>query len=146
MSRNGPSPRGTLYSVTRRSCCGEGALADLTTGALILVVGAVFTLLGLLVFPFLCIGVPLLIVGLILVVVEGGETRKLPAYGYPAYYPYPTLPPGTPIQPPGQAPAAAPGTPGQPPISAGAKFCTNCGAALAPGLSFCPNCGARIAT
>ena len=39
-------------------------------------VGAVFTLLGLLFFPFLCLGVPLLIVGLILVVVEGGETRK----------------------------------------------------------------------
>jgi len=147
MSRDGGHPGGErFYSVTRRSCFGVGALAELTTGALILVVGAVFTLLGLLVFPFLCIGVPLLVVGLILVVVEGGETRKPPVYGYPAYYPYPTLPTGTPIPPPGQAPAAAPGTPGQPPIPAGAKFCTNCGAALAPGLSFCPNCGARIAT
>src|SRR5438128_1166852 len=100
----GPSRRGRFYSVTRRSCFGEGALAELTTGALILVVGAVFTLLGLLFFPFLCLGVPLLVVGLILVVVEGGETRKQPVYGYPAYYPYPTLPPGTPIPRRGKRP------------------------------------------
>jgi len=124
-------------------------LAELTTGALILVVGAVFTLLGLLVFPFLCIGVPLLVAGIGYFGFPGAmivAAIVMVVLMVPVILIFVgTPPPGTPIPPPGQAPAAGPATPGQPPIPAGAKFCTNCGAALALGLSFCPNCGARIA-
>src|SRR2546425_553213 len=40
-------------------------LAELTTGALLLVIGVALSVIGILFFPFLCIGIPLLIVGVI---------------------------------------------------------------------------------
>src|SRR5881397_4055928 len=83
----------------------EARLAELTTGALLLVIGVALSVIGILFFPFLCIGIPLLIVGVILIVAEGGQVTKsrpmmypgYPApYGYPPYAPPPPLPPAPP--------------------------------------------------
>jgi len=47
-----------------------------------------------------------------------------------------------------QAPAVAQGAPAteQAPTVSGAKFCSNCGAALNAGAKFCSNCGAAVAS
>src|SRR5437016_467095 len=117
-------------------------LAELTTGALLLVIGVGLSVIGILFFPFLCIGIPLLIVGVILIVAEGGQVTKSRPLMYPAYpapYGYPPyVPPPPPAQP---APPA-----GQPPAAGTGRFCTNCGSPVATGISFCPNCGTRLAT
>src|SRR2546428_4578320 len=119
-------------------------LAELTTGALLLVIGVALSVIGILFFPFLCIGIPLLIVGVILIVAEGGQlTKPRPMMypGYPAPYGYPPYAPPLPPAPP--APLAR--DPGQPPAAGLGSFCTNCGSPLCTGISFCPNCGTRLA-
>jgi len=101
------------------------------------------TVVGLLFAPLLCIGIPLLIVGLILVVAEGGRTGRAPmppgpGYGAAYQYPqYPSMPPAAAPPPQGQIPSP-PST--LPPSSA----CANCGSSLMPGASFCVNCGAPV--
>lgn len=140
---NDSAQSGTFILFAALTFSGGHALAELTTGALLLVVGAALSIIGLLFIPFLCVGVPLVIVGIILVVVEGGQVTKTPVYGYPGYAPYGPYPAYPPGPPPLQGPAAPAGGP-QPPPAAGPNFCSNCGAALAPGLSFCPKCGARV--
>src|SRR3989454_6447415 len=79
----------------------ETRLAELTTGALLLVIGVALSVIGILFFPFLCIGIPLLIVGVILIVAEGGQVTNArptmyhaePApYGFPPYVPLPSPP------------------------------------------------------
>lgn len=49
---------------------------ELSTGAMILVVGVALSLVGFLFFPLLCISVPLLLVGVVLFVVQGGKVTK----------------------------------------------------------------------
>src|SRR5437867_10126384 len=124
------------YARIRRIDGREARLAELTTGALLLVIGVALSVIGILFFPFLCIGIPLLIVGVILIVAEGGQVTKSRPPMYPAYpgpYGYPPyVPPPPPAQP---APPA-----GQPPAAGTGRFCTNCGSPVATGISFCPNC------
>src|SRR5881296_4616426 len=81
-------------------------LAELTTGALLLVLGTALSIIGILFFPFLCVGIPLLIVGVILIVAEGGQVTKARPTIYPAYpapYGYPPYslppPPAQPVPP-----------------------------------------------
>ena len=99
------------------------------------------SVIGILFFPFLCIGIPLLIVGVILIVAEGGQITKSRPMMYPEYpapYGYPPYaPPPTPPQP---APPVGP------PAAGTGRFCTNCGSPVATGISFCPSCGTRVAT
>src|SRR5437870_7372143 len=130
------------YARIRRNDGRETRLAELTTGALLLVIGAALSVIGVLFFPFLCIGIPLLIVGVILIVAEGGQVTKSHPPMYPAYPgPY-GYPPYAPLPPPAQpAPPA-----GQPPAVGTGRFCTNCGSPVATGMSFCPSCGTRLAT
>src|SRR5881628_1056382 len=123
----------------------EARLAELTTGALLLVIGVALSVIGILFFPFLCIGIPLLIVGVILIVAEGGQvtkSRPMMYPGYPAPYGYPPYAPPPPAGPPALAPRDA----GQPPASGAGRFWTNCGSPVATGISFCPSCGTRLAT
>src|SRR3989441_2065523 len=103
--------------------------------------GVALSVIGILFFPFLCIGIPLLIVGVILIVAEGGQVTKsrpmmypgyLAPYGYPPYAPPPTPP--------------QPAPPVGPPAAGTGRFCTNCGSPVAIGISFCPSCGTRVAT
>ena len=120
-------------------------LAELTTGALLLVIGVALSVIGILFFPFLCIGIPLLIVGVILIVAEGGQVTKSHPPMYPAYPgPY-GYPPYAPLPPPAQ-PVPTARDAGQPPTAATGRFCTNCGSPVATGMSFCPSCGTRLAT
>src|SRR2546428_10884039 len=107
--------------------------------------GVALSVIGILFFPFLCIGIPLLIVGVILIVAEGGQvtkSRPMMYPGYPAPYGYPPYAPPPPAGPPALAPRDA----GQPPASGAGRFWTNCGSPGATGISFCPNCGTRVAT
>ena len=117
-------------------------MAELTTGGLLLLVGAVMTVVGILFFPFLCIGVSLLIIGIIVIVSEGGQITKPGPYGYPGYapqYPYAPMPPQAPISPGSVGPPS--GTPG---MGATTRFCANCGSALLPSAAFCSKCGAKV--
>ena len=112
---------------------------------LLLVIGAALSVIGVLFFPFLCIGIPLLIVGVILIVAEGGQVTKSHPPMYPAYPgPY-GYPPYAPL-PPAAQPAPTARNAGQPPTAATGRFCTNCGSPVANGMSFCPSCGTRLAT
>src|SRR5437879_13886733 len=110
------------YARIRRIDGREARLAELTTGALLLVLGVALSVIGILFFPFLCIGIPLLIVGVILIVAEGGQVTKARPTMYPAYpapYGYPPYaPPPTPPQP---APPVGP------PATVPGRFCTNSG-------------------
>jgi hypothetical protein len=119
-------------------------VAELATGGFILVLGAVFTLVGFAIAPFLCLGVPLVVVGILLVLTQGGTITKPavpPSSGHPpppAGGPFlPTVPP--PI-PPETTTLEGPATD---PVR---KFCSNCGATLRPRASFCAGCGARVVT
>src|SRR6266705_2732139 len=119
-------------------------LAELTTGALLLVLGAALSIIGILFFPFLCVGIPLLIVGVILIIAEGGQVTRAPPPMYPGYPPGYAYPPY--IPPPPAAPAAPAASAAAPPPAGGsARFCTSCGSSIAAEFSFCPNCGARVA-
>ena len=75
------------------------------------------------------IGAILAIVGGILAIVWKGPAPM--TYGQPM--------PGAPMW--GQPPPAA-GAP--PPAAAGGRFCSYCGAAVAPGSQFCAKCGAQV--
>jgi len=111
---------------------------------LLLVLGTALSIIGILFFPFLCVGIPLLVVGVILIIAEGGQVTKAPPAMYPGYppgYAYPPYIPSPPAQP---APPAA-GAAGPPSAAGTGRFCTSCGSPIATGISFCPNCGARVA-
>src|SRR3989449_4918591 len=118
-------------------------LAELTTGALLLVIGVALLVIGILFFPFLCIGIPLLIVGVILIVAEGGQVTNSHPPMYPTYpgpYRYPPYAPHPhPAQPVPSARAA-----GLPHPAATVRFCTTLASPGATGISFCPNCGTRL--
>ncbi len=116
-------------------------VAELTTGALLLVIGAALSIVGIVFFPFLCVGIPLLVVGVILVIAEGGQVTKPTMYGAPPW-PYYQPPPYAPAPPPGPAPPQTGAGPTSPQTAA--RFCPNCGFGLAPGLPFCPQCGAKV--
>src|SRR3989449_6886967 len=99
--------------------------------------GVALSVIGILFFPFLCIGILLLIVGVILIVAEGGQvtkSRPMMYPGYPAPYGYPPYAPPPPAGPPALAPRDA----GQPPASGAGRFCTNCGSPVATRISFFP--------
>src|SRR5213593_3330514 len=119
-------------------------LAELTTGALLLVIGVALSVIGILFFPFLCVGIPLLVVGVILIIAEGGQVTKAPPAMYPGYPPGYAYPPYIPPPPAQPAPPAA-GAAGPRPAAGTGRFCTSCGLPIATGISFCPNCGARVA-
>ncbi|TLZ87525.1 MAG: zinc ribbon domain-containing protein [Methanobacteriota archaeon] len=122
----------------------ERRLAELTTGALLLVLGAALSIIGILFFPFLCVGIPLLIVGVILIIAEGGQVTRAPPPMYPGYPPGFAYPPY--IPPPPAAPAAPAASAAAPaPAGGSGRFCTSCGSSIAAEMSFCPNCGARVA-
>src|SRR3989442_357073 len=94
--------------------------------------------------PVSLCGIPLLVVGVILIIAEGGQVTKAPPAMYPGYppgYAYPPYLPSPPAQP---APPAA-GAAGPPSAAGTGRFCTSRGSPLATGISFCPNCGARLA-
>src|SRR2546426_714153 len=79
-----------------RICEADGRgrrLAELTTGALLLVLGTALSIIGILFFPFLCVGIPLLVVGVILIIAEGGQVTKAPPAMYPGYPPGYAYPP-----------------------------------------------------
>src|SRR5213593_4151808 len=118
-------------------------LAELTTGALLLVLGTALSIIGILFSPLLCVGIPLLIVGVILIIAEGGQVTKTRPAMYPGYPPGYVYPPYTPPPPAQPAPPAA-GAPSPPPVHGTGRFCTSCGAPVATGMSFCPSCGTRV--
>src|SRR2546422_334758 len=85
-----------------RICEADGRgrrLAELTTGALLLVLGTALSIIGILFFPFLCVGIPLLVVGVILIIAEGGQVTKPPPAMYPGYPPGYAYPPYIPSPP-----------------------------------------------
>src|SRR5437870_4109279 len=109
-------------------------LAELTTGALLLVLGTALSIIGILFSPFLCVGIPLLVVGVILIIAEGGQVTKAPPAMYPGYppgYAYPPYIPSPPAQP---APPAA-GAAGPPSAAGTGRFCTSCGSPIATGIA-----------
>ena len=119
-------------------------MTELTSDGLLLVLGLVLTVVGIFFFPFLCVGIPLLIVGVILLIAHGGQVTKAmpPMYpGYPPGYAYPPYVPPPPAQP---APPAASAESPTPTAGTG-RFCTSCGSPIVTGISFCPNCGTRVA-
>src|SRR3989442_9538993 len=119
-------------------------LAELTTGALLLVLGTALSIIRILFSPFFSVGIPLLVVGVILIIAEGGQVTKAPPAMYPGYPPRYAYPPYIPPPPAQPAPPAA-GAPGPPPAAGTGRFCTSCGSPIATGISFCPNCCARVA-
>jgi len=102
------------------------------------------SIIGILFFPFLCVGIPLLVVGVILIIAEGGQVTKTPRAMYPGYPPGYAYPPYIPPPPAAPAPPAASGA-APPPAAGTGRFCTSCGSPRPTGISFCPNCGARVA-
>ena len=93
--------------------------------------------------PFNCIGVPLLIVGLILAVAESGQVTRRASFPYPGdgpaypYFQYPSMPPASPAPRPPEVDSTSP----MPPPT---LFCVSCGSALAVGAAFCARCGAPV--
>src|SRR2546428_10646080 len=82
-------------------------LAELTTGALLLVLGTPLSIIGILFFPFLRVGIPLRVVGVILIIAEGAQVPKPPPPMYRAYPPASPYPPCVPSPPAQAAPPAA---------------------------------------
>ncbi len=98
---------------------------------------------GIFFLPFLCIGVPLLIVGLILAVAESGQVTRRASFPYPGYgpaYPYFQYPSMPPASPPPRPPDVASTSPAPPPT----PFCVSCGSALTESAAFCARCGAPV--
>lgn len=120
-------------------------MAELTNGGVLLVAGVVLSLLGVFFWPMFCIGLPLLLVGVILIAAEGGQFTKPPAFPpteYGAGSPFP--PPYPPAVPPPVAPSPPAGVPFAS-APAAMRYCPSCGAPLSAGVSFCSTCGARVA-
>ena len=68
-------------------------MAELTTGALSFVFGVALSVIGIAFFLFICVGVPLVLVGIILILAEGGQITKPMAPRSSAYAPpYPSTP------------------------------------------------------
>src|SRR2546421_8937154 len=122
---------------------GTNLTEQLTTGALLLVIGAVLTIIGIVFFQFLCIDVRLVVVYLILIVAEGGRVTKPPFPPYPGYGPSPPYAPYAAMPPAAGPPRpsdAEPASPTSPPT----RYCVNCGSALTAGAAFCAQCGAPV--
>jgi len=106
---------------------GGGKTAQLTAGALLIVVGIALTFLGIFFIIPACIGIPMVIIGVILLIVEGGKVthEQPPVVVVPGGYPLPTS----------GAPGAAPGV----------AVCPVCGQPLAwiPAYNrwYCSRCG-----
>src|SRR5438445_12802270 len=64
------------YARIRRIDGRQARLAELTTGALLLGIGVALSVIGILFFPFLCICIPLMILGATLIIAAGGTVCK----------------------------------------------------------------------
>ena len=95
-------------------------MADEEIGIVLIVLGIVFMVIGVFLWPVCALGLVLLIIGIVLIATERTRTQAYayPGYGYPAQPPY-----GYPPQPPGVGAPVPPAAPGQP-------LCPVCGSPL----------------
>ena len=83
-----------------------------------------------------------MIIGILVMVSEGGEVTKPGPHRYPGSaprYPYTPMPPQAPFSPGFVGPPAE-----TPETGATKRLCASCGSALVPSAAFCSKCGAKV--